>query len=218
MSQCNDQVVAAINIYSPFLVTNRAYVLQAQPGIMDIYRIKDRSRMTVGGYENLVLDTDKVLEVLIALGVDQLEEDRSNERRFVYTGSLQGERFHLQLFNKLNGKTTIGYTQGWNRPTFDVIAEKIKIECATGSSQPLNVALPLFKADDVDLLLTFLKGEGAKISVDQMENQYRLIRAKGSRHDKLTLKFYPSNSTLQIQEFTHTWVCWSWISLKTFCL
>ncbi|PPT92911.1 hypothetical protein XaraCFBP7407_19210 [Xanthomonas arboricola pv. arracaciae] len=74
----------------------------------------------------------------------------------------------------------------------------MKNRCGYGSPSPLNERVPRFNDEQVQFVLEYLVEQGAEISGDEADPDYRLIRITGPNRDRLTFKHF-KNGTFQMQ-------------------
>lgn len=155
--------------------------------------------MSSKSYKNLVLEPSLVADALESFGAEGLTQTTLNDGKLVQHGGIyNGQRFLVQIFINSKGKCTIGGSTGYDTSTFDVLTMEISRACAIGSVVPLNVSIPRFTLENLQMLLEFLTGQDAVIDTDEAAGNYRLLRLSGKRGDKLTLKQF-NNGTLQMQ-------------------
>lgn len=149
-------------------------------------------------FKNLKLDHTKVGACLESIGAtDLVQRAIKPGAHFHYSGIFNGQRFLIQIFVKEKGKCTIGHSSGFDRETFNTLAQAIKDECEIGSPLPLNASIPRFSQDRLDSLLEFLAEQGCK-TTEEAKPVYKLVRLEGPLRDILTLKLF-NNGTLQMQ-------------------
>jgi hypothetical protein len=150
-------------------------------------------------FKNIALEPSKVATALTDAGVEGLKEQQINQGKLTqYSGAFQGKPFLIQLFANANGKCTVGHSTGFDVETFNHLAQVIVSACRIGSASPLNVSLPKFSKDNVQLLIDYLVEQGASVTADESHGVYRQLRIVGPLRDALTIKAF-NNGTLQLQ-------------------
>ena len=132
-------------------------------------------------------------------GVEHLRVTTLNGGKLLqYTGTFKLVQFMVKIFLNNNGKCTIGHGSGFERGTFDVLAEAIVSHCRIGEKAPLEVSVTKFEVANQEPLLEHLKNLGARVETDNVKSNYRILRIKGPLGDTLTVKFF-LNLTIQLQ-------------------
>lgn len=75
-------------------------------------------------YKSLRLDRSKIFPCLQELGLTDCVEQVVAKGR-VLTGVLDGGRLRINVFENTDGLTTLGYSAGFDRATYDAVAEHI---------------------------------------------------------------------------------------------
>lgn len=145
------------------------------------------------------LNRNLIFNCLIQFGVEDIEKAPVDATKYHLKGVYQGERFLLNIFENQDGTTTIGFSSGFDRNLFELLAEEIVLRCSYGNEPRLEVSIPKFPPEGLEGLLAFLVSEGAN-QEDEKALPYEAIqlRLKGPTGDALTIKSY-KNGTVQFQ-------------------
>lgn len=155
--------------------------------------------MTAKQFKNIALEEAMIATALEAAGVEKLSQQVVQPGKLTqYGGYYQGKEFLIRIYSNGGGKCTIGHTAGRDPDVFNHLAQIIVNACAIGNASPVNLALPRFADAHGQLLIEFLLEHGAEIEEQKSDPTYRLIRMRGPRGDKLTIKFF-NNDTLHLQ-------------------
>lgn len=163
--------------------------------------------MAAPTFKNIPIDPDCVEACLQAIGITDLTVTPKTEKHRVFAGTVDGERFALNLFVNNDGKCTLGRTAGLPDAAFVKVASQIFAQCKYGAGHRLELSVQI-PPEHPDLIVEFLCSQGGKVIESQDTNIFKLWRLQGPRGDTLVLKAF-KNRTLQAQG-THAQVA-TWL-------
>lgn len=137
------------------------------------------------------INRELIWRCLSDFGAENLSKDQKTGAQHHLKGAYDGKQFLFNIFENSDGTTTIGYSVGFDRELFEMLADEIVRCCSFGEKERLELSMPRFPKKDFDNLLEYLQSEGASIqeqkSLSYDGTQYRW---QGPNGDSLTIKSY----------------------------
>lgn len=153
--------------------------------------------MTEPSFKNIPVDPDRVEACLRQMGVADLTIVPKSDKHKIYSGSVAGERFALNLFRNKDGKCTLGRTAGLSETAFVGVASQIADQCKYGAGHSLELSVQI-PAEQPPLIVEFLCSQGGKVVETLDRELFKQWRVQGPRGDTIVLKAY-KNRTFQAQ-------------------
>lgn len=151
-------------------------------------------------YSGLSLDGSKIRSALEGIGAtnvtEELNKDGANSVRFA--GTYNAKPFLIRVYLVKGGTYTLGYASGYDRDTFNEIADAICAKCRVDGGPQYNVSASKRPEADFADLCSFLVEQGAKVVEQGSKDTHQLQRLEGPQRDRLVIKYY-ANGTLQVQ-------------------
>lgn len=155
--------------------------------------------MAANPFSKVPMNHEQVFPALLAAGVIELVEEKPEpQKRHRYLGSFEGKKVLINLFINGGGACTVGFATGYDRPTFDTLAQIIVDRCRWGATAQLNYSIRKVERQQVENMEPYLVGLGGKVKEVQEAPGYKLWRIQGPAGDVLTVKHYDTK-TLQLQ-------------------
>lgn len=149
-------------------------------------------------FSKIPMDHELVPVCLQEAGVGDLQKKEVSPKHLHYTGTFEGEKFHLNLYINAGGLCTVGKATGFDETVFEKLAKIVVERCKWAEAERLDQSLPKFAPKNVAALIDSLQSLGAVATAEPDGATYKLTRVKGPREDVLTVKAY-FNGTLQLQ-------------------
>lgn len=147
------------------------------------------------------INRDLIWECLSNFGTESLSKVNKDSSKYHLKGTYDERPFLFNIFENQDGTTTIGFSSGFDRGIFELLAEEIIRCCSFSKEETLEISIPRskFSIENYAGLQEFLKSEGAYIE-DEKILPYECYQArwKGPNGDTLTIKSY-KNGTVQFQ-------------------
>jgi len=145
------------------------------------------------------INRDLIWGCLTNFGAENLSKEEKSKTQYHLKGSYDGEVFLFNIFENKDGTTTVGFSQGFNRAIFELLAEEIIRCCSYGDKERFELSIPRFQDSNFKGLKDFLLSENAIIEEEkQLDYQGLQSRWKGPNGDTLIIKSF-KNGTIQFQ-------------------
>ena len=150
-------------------------------------------------FAQLNLNRTKVMPCVEALGIANLrcEPLPGNGGGYFLTGELNGEKLRLNVYEKADGTTTLGFASGYSREAFNTVATQIAEQCRYHEAQRFELSVSLSKQQLSDLE-AYLQSEGAKMFAEEPLPTGVRRKWSGQTGDNLSIIAH-SNGTVQFQ-------------------
>ena len=145
------------------------------------------------------INRDLIWGCLTNFGAENLSKEEKSKIQYHLKGLYDGKAFLFNIFENKDGTTTVGFSQGFDRAIFELLAEEIIRCCSYGDKERFELSIPRFKDSNFNGLKAFLLSEDVTVEEEkQLDYGGLQSRWKGPNGDTLIIKTF-KNGTIQFQ-------------------